>query len=116
MDAGRELDALVAEKVMGYIPSIPPDPEGMLRPGKEYPVVAPHYSTDIAAAWPLADIIRKRWPAFQLHADAVYGWRFSSDDDYVSYDGSVIPDAEVYHDSMPLLLCLAALKAVGVSV
>lgn len=51
----QELDALVAEKVMGGMHRLVP-------PGQivEFEQVVPHYSTDIAAAWEVIEIIRQR--------------------------------------------------------
>lgn len=46
MVAGRELDALVAEKVMGSIVRIPEDGSGIT-----LTFDPPPYSTDISAAW-----------------------------------------------------------------
>lgn len=48
---GRELDAMVATRIFGYMLGTPPNPEMALPPGKEYPVAVPRYSTDISAAW-----------------------------------------------------------------
>ena len=68
-EAGRELDALVAEKVMGWYRKDGPPPDGggdrwlfEPEPGDrefsfehaEYGTL-PHYSTDIAAAWEVAE-------------------------------------------------------------
>ncbi len=88
LEAGRDLDALVAEKVMG---------ETCL-------FTAPAYSTDIAAAWQVVD---------KLHALSFYlevgsaGWmaRFAN-----------ISATEASAATAPLAICLAALKAVGVTV
>lgn len=106
---GRELDALVAEKVMGWKRSLtgfwfPPD----LHPnaniiGHEIP----HYSTDTGAAWEVVE----KFPHFYLFRWIAGGpmpgqWecRFSDTD-----DGTKI----VWADTAPHAICLAALKAVG---
>lgn len=56
METGRELDAEVAEKVMGWYQRVlasphPRSQKNWYRPGSRHPVVLPGFSTDIAAAW-----------------------------------------------------------------
>lgn len=48
LDAGSELDALVAKKVMGYL----------IAPTDTYGPVVPPYSTDIATAWEVVEKMR----------------------------------------------------------
>lgn len=104
MQAGREFDALIAEKVMGKGETW----FGTFSNGSERTIPRlPHYSTDIAAAWLLVDkltgpkvnlILERDW-------DGVYYSRFSSagasDEDFCSAD------------TAPLAICRAALKAVS---
>lgn len=110
----RELDALVAEKVMGlsvewvkagdksyigtFISDGPVTLEGL------HKVSIPHYSTDIAAAWTVVERMRddSKWNTFKLvwNTDGV---RVSFRDD----------DNRVWGESAPRAICLAALKAVG---
>lgn len=54
MDAGRELDALIAEKVMGWTWK-EVEGEQYLYPPRPGDVNIPHYSTDIAAAWQVVE-------------------------------------------------------------
>lgn len=102
MSAGRELDALVAEKVKG----------GGHRPGGAAvcPSVPP-YSTDIAAAWQVVERFRRA------------GWRAEVRTGPDGYHECSLepPDTDpmdhAYHigalgDSVPHAICLAALKAV----
>lgn len=103
MKAGRELDALVAEEVMGL------DPEWH----KQVPVgrVTPCYSTDIAAAWEVVEKLcrEERYPTvqFAVNVDGKQAWWCSL----------VNPaDVEVHAPAAPLAVCLAALKAVGVDI
>ena len=130
MEAGRELDALVAERVMdwrwlvsqvsGRRALFPPDhaPEwfGRVADGSEpltdqWDTRLPHYSTDIAAAWQVVEKMRERWPVVRLEVD-VEGWRVEihTDEGTPSY---YRPVAEDYADTWPLAICRVALKAVA---
>lgn len=112
MDAGREIDALVAEKVMGLdvfedqanyrgVGTIPHATTGRLGD-------LPHYSTDIAAAWQVLDKfdgydLSKAW----ANEDR-YGCALACELWY--YDGRGAAGAS----TMPHAICLAALKAKGI--
>jgi hypothetical protein len=118
MDAGRELDSLVAEKVMGY----------RVREGIQ-PVIfeccaaqpprddadwcsVPRYSTDIAAAWQV--IGRMAGQGFDHYVE---GWRgkywvkFSNEDRGMEGNSE---DREVKARTAPEAICLAALKVMGI--
>lgn len=113
--AGRELDALIAEKVMGWRNL------HVERHGDDYPrfgqppgvaldcVNVPRFSTDIADAWKVVEALdtdfltleyltgvdpdapsRRNWQA-EFRLSRTYAWA----------------------DTAPLAICLAALKAVG---
>lgn len=92
MNAGRELDALVAEKVMGDVPGL------VLWP-------AP-YSTHIGCAWRVVEQLRKSGDVISLN------W----------YPGAGqwecvvhrLPHAHGEDATAPHAICLAALQAVGV--
>jgi hypothetical protein len=115
--AGRELDALVAEKVMGADPSTVHwhlSNATFLVDGKwvDVPPV-PHYSTDIAAAWEVVEKMSQK-----------YHWRIQSpfdvgDEWYAGLTPRSVtgwngrPDHYAGAPSAPLAICLAALKAVG---
>jgi len=91
MKAGRELDALIAERVMGEMWGVGPNLEDTL----------PHYSTQIADAWL---VVEKMRPYFEIYCDgggwvARFGWA----------DAGTLA---AYADTAPLAICLAALKAV----
>lgn len=115
MKPGRELDALVAEKVMGwkysqhamtwYPPGLHPA-QNML----DHDILA--FSTDIAAAWTVVEKLRNfkhpqdpdsNFTIFQWW-DGGYaaGWTWHE----VEYD-------MVYGDTAPHVICLAALRVVG---
>jgi hypothetical protein len=134
--AGRDLDALVAEKVMGFY--VLPEKEipgcdlgsTKLFCGKE-PGIVPRwghmdrvkrYSTEIAAAW---EIVLKKG-CFHLVRLVGGSFRCTFDDTRWA-EGPSLWDDEVYEslpicvheaiaETAPLAICLAALKAVGVEV
>lgn len=106
MKPGRELDALVAEKVMGW------SPVGDEFDGAEFAAFldAHPYSTDIAAAW---EVFEKIQPAAICHAkfggkNKLPEWVVARPDDM----GDEIATAP----TAPHAICLAALNAVGVEV
>jgi hypothetical protein len=108
MNAGSDLDALVAEKVIGC---------RVIRPetGDRYPLCgcdkSPHdkpgtfriesYSTDIAAAWKVADKVGLFFGRFSKDEY----WAFLSVSNYLNGHVSKAKAA-------PLAICLAALEAV----
>lgn len=116
MTAGRELDALIAEKVMGW---------KVFRNGEHGPhrweaetdrgtlrVIDSSYSgdgfspsTDIAAAWEVVEKVRKEAGDFQLALV-----------DYGSAWAARFDKASAVERTAPHAICLAALKAVGVEV
>lgn len=113
LDAGRQLDALVAEKVLKFKldyefadiyngPLVPG-----LRDQYDEMGILPHYSTDIAAAWEVVERMRSGGWRLELR-DWVTYWsaRFNSDPDS---QGRFAKEEDVPH-----AICLAALKAVGV--
>lgn len=92
MEAGQELDATVAEKVMGQSPRAG---KIIQRDGSRVTEIRelPHYSTRIEDAWAVVDRIHK-----QGHPLAPFRELWKDDADLAD---------------MPRLICLAALKAVG---
>lgn len=109
MKPGRELDALVAEKVMKlhYIVGCSYIFNGKLL-GKE---TVPHYSTNIYAAW---QIVEELYP--ENDNDLIFkvcrnvtdkGWDWAC---HFKVGGTV------FGETAPHAICLAALEAVGVSV
>ena len=112
MKAGRELDALIAEKVMGsdrdwrkYLELRPSWARGDKLTDDEYMVVLlggelPHYSTQIADAWLVVE----------QHQDA------EIEHEYGGHTRVVLNKAGVgwfsaFADTAPLAICLSALKA-----
>ena len=121
MVAGRELDALVAEKVMGWERIVMKDKPGAVswpHPPKGFDVnhnrwsIIPHYSTDIAAAW---EVVEKLAPEFEwiLENDVKDGgWSAI----IYKWEGTSVVSSPIGRsdaDTAPHAICLAALAAVG---
>lgn len=138
MEAGRELDALIAEKLFGWKvrwDAMPP--EGfdhaveVWAPGweadkparyawcDEWPqtcaslpagaVSLPTYSTNIAAAWQVVEAFRARGPRFWWSLETA-GWNVLDAQGVRLFEGSVaIADGGA--NTMPLAICRAALAA-----
>ena len=115
LPAGRELDALVAEKVMherlppsGYDTDVAVRAEHIGGGGYVRRPV-PAYSTDIAAAW---KVVKK------MDADG-FGWAIADDEVYFAKGDPDSPDYRFGGVALPLFtdktlaICRAALKAVG---
>jgi hypothetical protein len=110
MNAGRELDALVADKVMGKPWS------GAMAwcagATEGFPVGLDSYSSDMSAAWRVVENIRARGFCIYISASklnvAPDGWK-------VYFEGRLNWPC-VVGESLTLAICLAALKAVGVAV
>ena len=99
MEAGRELDALVAEKVMGwqnidiYAQIRTSSSVGAgIEPGNEFPTDLPFYSTSIADAW---EIVKKLYLTVAPY----------SDNKWHAADGKVI----AFASTASLAICRAAL-------
>jgi hypothetical protein len=106
INPSRELDALIAEKVMGlavfngmifrYIQDYK---EGDVATAESCPI--PKYSTDIAAAW---EVVDKLGGDFVLHRKTAWECVFFLGRDKYFQDRS---------ETAPHAICLAALKTVG---
>lgn len=137
MQAGRELDARVAEKVMGWrrrfgafegtvwndlavilLPfepgKYPKKPKYTEAPATVTSPVLPHYSTDIAAAWEVVETMSTRGFRFKLfRAPNTSGqpdraWAVFARPEVDIVDAMY---AEEFGTAAPLAICLAALKA-----
>lgn len=124
---GRELDALVAEKVMGWSDCKASDEHGCAIGYTPYwkretygCEVVPYYSTSISDAWEIVEkISQKESPS----GDCFHFFIDKDDEDYwccfdsrvPHKDGgmNVIDRFEANSNSAPHAICLAALKAVG---
>lgn len=104
-ESGRELDALVAVKVMGMVFL---DPEN---PPIHIPGVIPRYSTDIAAAWEVVEKIKatssRGYVLDFIRGEWTVGSRSCGDAGEPELYDSEAGTAE----EAPLAICRAALKA-----
>jgi len=112
IEAGRELDALVAEKVMGWKPSmfsnypwqlVPPDGDGSAVRQ------VPNYSTDIAAAW----LVVERMCEFPSYVSLGFGKWLQFRVDIATGAGREVMNSRAFAKTAPLAICNAALAAVG---
>jgi hypothetical protein len=119
MNAGRELDALVAEKVMGfhkhhahdYYINVP-DEEWDNNNDAPFPYYWPQwgfppYSTSIADAWLVVEKLRENFDGIVLayrNGDTGKEWR-------VEFNTEHGWSAE-YAETAPMAICLAALEAI----
>lgn len=119
LEAGPELDALVAEKVMGWkwernatgtVSHLMP-PHYVPKLGDElFP--HPKFSTDIAAAWEVVEKLSQHFH-LKLNSPFVTGqpWFAGFTESGVTgWNG--VPDFTAKGDTAPLAICRAALKAV----
>lgn len=116
MKPGRELDALIAEMVMGFEPWPVQDPMWECKAFKARyvpygqaakPCEPPAYSTDIAAAWKVVEkvLFPSRMFDFEIwNTNGVRDWGAS-----FNVGCGVVKAAG---ESAPHAICLAALKAV----
>ena len=120
--AGRELDALVAEKVMGWGQvrkqsianalgqHVMDDFVGLPTPDATIPQLVPRYSMMIQEAWKVADDLRGRSQFVAvisgLGPQGVQPWICK-----INRDGGFLEERA---DSAALAICLAALKSAGV--
>lgn len=137
LKAGRELDALIAEKVMGWRKALDAPVDAHLRwpepiqagwlwynPDRSpcpFEYTIPNYSTDIKDAWQVVEKLTA-WDArqvplywFKLNYDNNECWdvgfcRVEGHEDY-SLDGWHWHTVQHFSE-VPLAICLAALKAV----
>lgn len=118
--AGRELDALIAEKVMG-LELKQPDKTNYRRDtwvyaindytdeGPVYVVDCPEYSTDIAAAWEVLEKLSDSQITVNRHMHSGYTVGVFEKVQGISIQEKCSASAA----TAPLAICLAALKAVG---
>ena len=127
MTAGRECDALVAEKVMGYtlselsLPAYPKYKLFDIESGEfsGYVKEVPHYSTDIAAAWevvkrmPIPFKLEKCWEkAYQIGPEGWSAcWCTDADCEGCNENSRCTNGDDAWAETAPLAICRAALKA-----
>lgn len=114
----REIDAIVAEKVMGWVSNYPggwPHPPMDTPNRKQYMdsegcTVIPNYSSSIEAAW---QIIEKL--ITQGHYVNIFSTEYSTPtrENGPGWGCQVSSDDTSLDDTAPMAICLAALKTVG---
>ena len=131
MTAGRECDALVAEKVMGYtlselsLPAYPKYKLFDIESGEfsGYVKEVPHYSTDIADAWevvkrmPIPFKLEKCWEkAYQIGPEGWSAcWCTDADCEGCNENSRCTNGDDAWAETAPLAICRYALKVAGVS-
>lgn len=118
--AGRELDALVAEKVMGLRLGRfgHGDALEVINEAGDFVSIAP-YSTDIAASWEVVEAMRAKFPSARFALLETYneaqgpGRKFGAGWSHYLGMGDVRTLGKATADTAPLAIALAALKAVG---
>ena len=133
MKAGRELDAKIAEKVMGWKIYTPTNGYGdaftleyYSQPGEDIKIALAEVqkwaigklravskwnpSTNIAHAWEVVEKLKEDHPRwyFELHWRHDAKYRFQITEMHVGYNNTLID----WGETAPLAICLAALKAV----
>jgi hypothetical protein len=116
MEAGRELDTLVAEKVFGFeVKAFHQFGNMALRyinphdPSLGHWCELPHFSTTMTAAWNIVEALKSyRW-SITLDIEFATGYSVRLLKYLIPIDDS--PEIFVEAKSMPLAICLAALEA-----
>lgn len=111
---GRELDALVAEKVMGWEAPHPEDfgdiGRSIIESRGDDPYAPARYSTDIAAAW----TILEKLPQFAYGCAVSFRWMDRPEATGQEWEVNLGPGhPRAIGISVPHAICLAALKSVG---
>jgi len=131
MPAGREMDVLIAEKVMGYtlselsLPAYPKYKLFDIESGEfsGYVKEVPHYSTDIADAWevvkrmPIPFKLEKCWEkAYQIGPEGWSAcWCTDADCEGCNENSRCTNGDDAWAETAPLAICRCALKVAGVS-
>ena len=107
MTPGRELDALVAEKVMEWKVDYIPRFGAAVLVGGLSGIACPPYSTDIGAAWEVVEKVP--YALCLMRVDGKWRAQFWEFGKYTSR-----PQGEADAPTAPHAICLAALRALGV--
>ena len=108
MEAGRELDALVAEQILGWEreerrkSSYLPWPHWVAPNGTAF-IELPRFSEDVGEAWEVVEKLKMRC-----------GYSHGRGDPFAMLECEKSDTLVVYADTVPLAICRAALKAVGI--
>ena len=122
MPAGHEINALVAEGIMGWTQVRQADSTGDLCgiPSRGAPpsYILPHYSTDIAVAFQVVDklldgtrtFVLQCWSLENDHWQATFKGKLSEGNEEVAQYGQLV---YAYAETRPLAICRAALKVMA---
>lgn len=120
MEAGRELDVLIATKVLGYA-----QPKYVYIGEPDYSEIdawwyedkdgaweeLPKYSVDMGAAWEVVE--RFKWPKFYVGLQRTDTGNWRCDIETHGGDGPTYSD---YHKTAPMAICLAAIKVINTGI
>ena len=131
MPDGREMDALIAEKVMGYtlselsLPAYPKYKLFDIESGEfsGYVKEVSHYSTNLAAAWevvermPIPFKLEKCWEkAYQIGPEGWSAcWCTDADCEGCNENSRCTNGDDAWAETAPLAICRCALKVAGVT-
>lgn len=121
VNSHAELDALVAEKVMGWKPTgrvsgVMETSEGFMFEGVRLKFTLPfEYSTDIAAAW---QVVEKMFDTgleteLKIRPSRSLGNRFAC---FLWKPDGTVASSPRFSNTAPLAICLCALTSVGVDI
>lgn len=100
LKAGRELDVLIAEKIMGLHVIQAQNGDFVLDDGRPQGLRA--YSSDIACAWEVVGkLLEHAYTAVQIEGLHYHGYKCT------------VGVSDGFADTAPMAICLAALKAVS---
>lgn len=130
MKPGRDLDKLIAEKVMGWteieevkhlhlsvpqIVGIKPNELPSPYTGHRQKYSVPEFSTDIGAAWEVVNEMTNRNYFFLVSNSAISGGliKLGENKIFASFGRKNEPVEHTVGESAPHAICLAALKSIG---
>lgn len=122
MDAGRELDALIALNVMGYTLDYEfADTFGAptvreLRDQYDEWGMLPYYSTDMTDAWLVVDRLNAKLITVEIMALVSVANKITRYIVYSYNHETAMPREQALEHSAPLAICFVALKAFGVPI
>lgn len=113
LSAGRELDVLIAEKVMGLEIEKIANGHMWFRDGVTLRSPISHYSTDMGAAWQVVRHLNAKLITVEITALVSVANRTTRYIVYTYNHETAMPRDQATEDSAPLAICLVALKAVS---
>lgn len=109
----REIDRLIAERVMGWTNVSGVGTRFGTTPEGKVHAIVPQYSTDMSAAWEVVEKLRL------LGYQGGIDWARPESGYKCAFGASLIPPHQRQSsrtETAPLAICLAALKVMGVSI